>query len=75
MPPLKPHTHNGVDSQKIDLRHAKGLPKDALTAEDDTALSSGGALDLKTSDSDVIDNIRTRLGELESRLQALGVIN
>lgn len=42
----------------------------ALTGIDATALSTGGAAVLSTADSDVIDNIRTRLNEVETRLQA-----
>jgi hypothetical protein len=42
----------------------------ALTARSATALSTGGAAVLSTSDQGVIDNIRTRLNELESRMNS-----
>ena len=77
MPPLslKPHRHNGVDSDKLYLGNAvQDAPQEALTATDTATLSSGGSEDLKSSDSDVIDNIRTRVDELETKLQRLGLL-
>lgn len=46
----------------------------ALTAPDATVLSTGGAAVLQTADSDVIDNIRTRVNELETKFQAYGLL-
>lgn len=65
------HTHNGIDSEKLELRDMVGFPLEALTTKNTNNLSSGGANDLKSSDSAVIDNMRTRIDELESRLQAI----
>ena len=41
-----------------------------LTARDATALSTGGAAVLSASDQAVIDNMRTRINELESKLNS-----
>lgn len=66
------HTHNGTDSEKLKARDAiVGLPMEALTTANATALSSGGAAVLSSSDASVIDNMRTRINELEARLQAI----
>lgn len=75
MPPLTPHRHNGTDSPKLYAGEAlKNAPQEALTAASVTVLTSGGANDLKTADSLVIANLRTRLNELEDRLQFLGLL-
>lgn len=69
------HTHNGRDAQKLHLGNSvKEAPAEALTTADDTVLSTGGAAVLSTSDSDVIDNLRTRLNELETKMQTFGLL-
>lgn len=63
------HTHDGINSPKLSgkaIVAALGGPDPALTAADNSSLTS--------SDSAVIGNIRTRVGEIEARLQALGLI-
>jgi hypothetical protein len=45
-----------------------------LTVADATVLSTGGAVALLTADSDVIDNMRIRINELESKLTAFGLL-
>lgn len=72
------HTHNGIDSDRLpkaSITKPLGAPQSALTAKNSTALSIGGAAVLSTSDSDVIANMRTRINELETKLQALGLIS
>jgi len=49
-------------------------PGATLTAADATAVSTGGSDDLRTADSDVIDAVRTRIGDLETRLEAMGML-
>lgn len=46
----------------------------APTAADATVLSTGGAAVLQTSDSDVIDNIRTRVNEIATALVNYGLM-
>ena len=46
----------------------------ALTAVDATVVIGGGAAVLTTADKNLIDNMRIRINELESRLQAHGLI-
>lgn len=46
----------------------------ALTAASAGALSSGGAAVLSTADSTILANAITRIGELEARLQAHGLL-
>ncbi len=67
------HTHNGIDSEKLLINNAiEGFPLAALTADVGGSLSSdAGGGDLKTSDSVIIANMRTRINELEARLQAI----
>ena len=68
------HEHNGVDSKRLTARSLQGVPQDAMTSKNNTALSTGGAAVLNTSDQTVIDNMRTRINELETKLQAIGIL-
>lgn len=68
------HEHNGVDSKRLSARSIENVPQDALTTKSTTALSTGGAAVLSTSDQTVIDNMRTRINELETKLQAIGIL-
>lgn len=66
------HTHNGIDSEQLSARDAIiGCPMPALTTANNGSLSSGGVGSLNNSDSTIIANMRTRINELESRLQAI----
>lgn len=70
------HTHNGIDSEKLSQKavaSALGAPKAAITAASGT-LSSGGAGTLSNSDSATLNNALTRIAEIESRLESLGLI-
>lgn len=73
-PNLPFHTHNGLDSPKIPGSGLENTPQATPTTENTTVLSTGGAAVLSTSDSGVIDNMRTRIGEIETILRNLGVI-
>lgn len=63
------HTHNGVDSPFIG-----DTPPVSLTASVAGTLSSGGAAVLQNFDSSVIENLRTRLNELETQLKKLNIL-
>lgn len=64
------HTHDGVNSPLLEtsaIANALNAPQSALTAANNGALTS--------SDAAVISNIRTRVNELESKLQAMGLLS
>lgn len=64
------HTHNGTDSPLLEtsaIANALNAPQSALTAADNGALSS--------SDATIIANMRTRINELELRLQNMGLLS
>ena len=63
------HTHNGVDSSFIN--DANPVPVTAAIAG---SLSSGGGAVLQTFDSSVLENMRTRLAEMETQMRKLGFI-
>lgn len=72
---VETHVHNGIDAPQISFSNMEGAPQAALTAETGGSLSSGGANSLKTDDANIISNAITRLGELEDRLQNLGLLS
>lgn len=63
------HTHNGIDSARLTGRSFVNAPLTALTTADASVINTGDA----TSDT-VIANMRTRINELEARLQSLELI-
>lgn len=70
------HTHNGTDSPLIEnqaIANALNAPQSALTAAGST-VAGGGAAVLTNADADAINNIRTRVIELETKLQAMGLL-
>jgi len=72
MDKVQKHTHNAIDSEQLSMKDAIiGCPMPALTSDAGGSLSSGGVGDLKNSDSTIIANMRTRINELEARLQAI----
>ncbi len=71
------HTHNGVDSPLLEnaaIAGALNAPQSALTASGST-VSGGGAAVLSTADANAINNIRTRVNELETKLQNMGLLS
>lgn len=76
MEPIKPHSHNGVDSQQLYAGDALlNAPQEALTtASSPNTLTTGGANNLKTVDAAILQNLLTRFEELEDKLQTLGII-
>jgi len=72
---VEQHIHSGTDSPQLKASEALvNCPQAALTTASATVLSTGGTEDLKTADSLVIDNMRTRINELETALRAVGII-
>jgi hypothetical protein len=68
---LKPHSHNGTDAQKLVFSEAiENAPQEALTTG---TSSTAGAL-YTTTERDMINNLKTRVAELETRLQTLGIL-
>lgn len=65
-PNLQYHAHTGTDSPKIDGVNLVNAPQSVLTTA-----STGG---LSSADAVVIDNIRTRVNEIEARLRDLHLI-
>lgn len=76
MEKVLPHDHGGTNSPKLYAGDAlEGAPQEALTvASDPNTLTTGGANNLKTADALILQNALTRLNELETKLQALGII-
>lgn len=63
------HTHNGINSPQLTGRAFVNAPQSALTTVNNDTINTGDA----TSDV-AITNMRTRINELEARLQALELI-
>lgn len=71
---FRQHEHNGKDSKKVKGRNLERAPQSKLITASVTALTTGGGAVLSVSDQTIIDNMRTRINELETRLQALGLL-
>lgn len=73
----KIHKHTGTDgSPKLEARDSlENAPQSALTTKSSASLSSGGTAVLSNTDSSIITNMRTRIDELETKLQKLGLLN
>lgn len=72
--PITPHTHNGTDSPQVFGGDLFNAPREAMTTADDDAFTTGGVNNLKTADATILDNMRTRINELETALRDLGLI-
>lgn len=72
---ISEHSHDGLGSKSVDGKNLFKAPQSALTTKDSTALTTGGVNNLTTADATIIDNMRTRINELETKLRALGLIN
>ena len=70
---IKTHIHSGTDSQQIDGFNVKNAPQSALTTAT-TGISSGGTEAMTTSDANILNNMRTRINELETKLRNLGLL-
>lgn len=72
---ISTHAHQGGESQNITGDSLVNAPQNALTPASGGTLTTGGAAILSTADSTILANAITRIGQLESRLQALGLIS
>lgn len=63
------HTHNGTDSPFL----GNAYPASLTTATAGT-LSSGGGAVLQNFDSSVIENLRTRVAEIEAQLKKVKIL-
>lgn len=63
------HDHSDFGSTRIDGRDLLNAPRNSLTAADGGTINSGHA-----GTDTIIANIRTRQGEIEDALQALGLL-
>lgn len=71
------HTHNGIDSPLLEgssIVAALSGPQPALTPAT-SGLSSGGAAVLSSADAAILNNMRTRINELETKLQTMGLLS
>lgn len=64
------HKHTGVDSPKIFAGDLENAPQEALT----TGTSSTAGATYTTTEQDMINNLKTRVAELELKLQTLGLL-
>lgn len=68
------HAHNGVDAQRIQGRDIVSAPQTALTAANSSSFSGAGT-GTTSAEVTILNNMRTRIGELETALRKLGFIN
>ncbi len=75
MNPVQRHNHDGTTSQRLSAEEAiERAPQSALTTKSAGTLSSGGLTGLTSADSLILTNMQTRINELETKLQAIGLI-
>lgn len=68
---LKQHLHNGTDSQKLYLGDAVlNAPQEPLT----TGTTSTAGATYTATEQSMINNLKTRVAELETVLQNLGLL-
>ncbi len=71
MDTTKQHLHNGTDSQKLYLGDAViNAPQSALTA----GTSSTAGATYTTTEQSIINNLKTRVAELETKFKDLGLL-
>jgi hypothetical protein len=73
---IQDHRHDGRSARKNRAKDLEGAPLPEITQETTpaTALTTGGANDLKSVDAAILEDMRTRINELEDILQAFGLI-
>jgi len=72
---IENHSHNGIDTAKLyAIDCLEYAPQPALTTKSVGSLSSGGIYNLSSADSAILTNALTRIYELETKLQTLGLI-
>lgn len=70
MNPIIPHTHNNIDSPKLTGEALENSPQSALT----TGTSATAGATYTATEQAMINNLKTRVAELELKLQNLGLI-
>ena len=71
MQPIVPHTHNDTDSPKLYAGDAiKNAPQEALTVG--TILTAGATY--TANEQAMMNNFKTRIAEIETKLQTLGLL-
>lgn len=68
------HTHNQLDSQRVNGKDLFKAPQAALTTASGGALTTGGAAVLSAADSAILSNAIARIAQLELRLKNLGLL-
>jgi len=71
---IQPHVHNGSDCPKIPGSSLMNSPQERLTEAESGTPSSVGTVDLKSTDTVIINNLITRVEELEKALQNLNLL-
>lgn len=64
------HTHNGTDSQKLTGEAIENAPANALT----TGTTSTASATYTAIEQGMINNLKTRVAEIEDALQLLGLL-
>lgn len=71
MEKVAPHSHDGIGSEKLFAGDSlRGAPQEALTAG--TTATAGATY--TATEQGMINNLKTRLAELEDKLQFLGLL-
>lgn len=68
------HKHTGTDSSKISILDLD-VNKGTLTTKNVSSLSSGGANSLTNADNTILENMRTRINDLETILRSINLLN
>lgn len=68
------HVHDGKSGKRLNGKYLIGAPQSALTPASGGTLSSGGTEDMTNTDAAILNNLITRVGELETKLQNLNLI-
>lgn len=67
---LKPHTHNGADSQKLDLKFSsERVPQSTVTQV--TGIADGT---YSTNEQTMLNNLKSTVNDLITKLQTIGLL-
>ena len=72
---LQQHEHNGRDSRRIRGNNLQNAPQPALTAQSGSISTGSGGSYIASSSAGALNNLITRVGEIEAALEKLGLIN
>lgn len=68
------HIHDGRGSKRIKGRNLEKAPQPALTAQSGSISTGSGGTYIASSSATALNNLITRVGEIESVLENLGLI-